>query len=159
MEPTDFEYGERQYTAEDPAGHQWTFSETLSDVAPEEWGGISAGGARGAINGVHALVFSKDAPALRGFFRDALGFASVDAGDGWLIFALPPAELGIHPADETRHEIYLMCDDIAAASAALRAKGIEVSEPAQAGFGVVVSINTPDGAELSLYQPHHPTAI
>src|SRR5918912_3897720 len=112
---------------------------------------------RPLINGVHALVFSRDAPALRAFFRDVLGFASVDAGDGWLIFALPPAELGIHPADETRHELYLMCDDIAAASAALRAQGVEVSEPSEAGFGVVVSIRTPDGGELPLYEPRHPT--
>jgi len=76
------------------------------------------------ITGVHALIFAKDADAVRAFFRDVLGFSSVDAGGGWLIFALPPAELGVHPADEAgRHELSLMCDNIQATVAALKSKG------------------------------------
>ena len=75
------------------------------------------------ITGAHAIVFSEDAEATRAFFRSVLGFPSVDAGDGWLIFALPPAELAVHPAAEPRHELYLMCDDIRATVDELEQKG------------------------------------
>lgn len=112
------------------------------------------------INGVHALIFSKDADAVRAFFRDVLGFTSVDAGGGWLIFALPPAELGIHPADENSHELYLMCDDLKATVEQLQGKGIEFSRPiSDEGFGLVTAAKIPGGGELALYQPKHPTAL
>jgi catechol 2,3-dioxygenase-like lactoylglutathione lyase family enzyme len=115
------------------------------------------------INGVHGIIFSKDADALRAFFRDVLGFQSVDAGGGWLIFALPPAELGIHPAEDNdagRQELYLMCDDIEATMADLKTRGVEFAGPAQnAGFGTMATINLPGGGQLALYEPRHPKAI
>ena len=113
------------------------------------------------LTGAHVIIFNKDADAVRAFFRDTLGFRSVDAGGGWLIFALPPAELGIHPTDETgHHELYLMCDDIEQTVTDLEAKGVQFSsEITDAGFGRVISFRIPGGAELSLYQPSHPTAI
>jgi catechol 2,3-dioxygenase-like lactoylglutathione lyase family enzyme len=112
------------------------------------------------ITGVHALVFSKDAEAVRAFLRDVLGLRSVDAGGGWLIFALPPAELAVHPAtDGGRAELYLMCDDVAATVDALRAEGIEVARPvSDQGWGLLTAIALPGGVELGLYQPRHPTA-
>ena len=80
------------------------------------------------INGMHAIVFSPEAEKVRDFFADVIGLSSVDAGGGWLIFALPPAELAVHPADgESRHQLYLMCDDIGATLADLRARGVEVA--------------------------------
>ena len=112
------------------------------------------------INGVHALLFSEDADGLRDFLGDVLGLRSVDAGDGWLIFALPPAELAVHPATEGgRAELYLMCDDVAATVDALRAEGIEVARPiSDQGWGLLTAITLPGGVELGLYQPRHPTA-
>jgi predicted enzyme related to lactoylglutathione lyase len=113
------------------------------------------------ITGVHAIIFNQDADAVRAFFRDTLGFSSVDAGHGWLIFALPPAELGIHPTDEAgHHELYLMCDDIHKTVEELKIKGVEFSKPiSDAGFGLMTSFTIPGGAELALYEPKHPTAI
>ena len=113
------------------------------------------------ITGVHALVFSKDAEAVRAFLRDVLGFPSVDAGGGWLIFALPPAELAAHPAEESgAHELYLMCDDIAATVQELEGKGVEFATPVtEQGFGLATRLKLPGGGELGLYQPRHPTAI
>jgi predicted enzyme related to lactoylglutathione lyase len=115
------------------------------------------------ITGAHAIIFSHDADAVRAFFRDVLGFASVDAGGGWLIFALPPAELGVHPIDASetgRHELYLMCDDIEKTVKELTAKGVVFSKPIEnAGFGLVTQFTIPGGAEIALYQPRHPTAI
>ena len=113
------------------------------------------------ITGVHALVFSKDAEAVRGFFRDVLGLSSVDAGGGWLIFALPPAELAAHPAEESgAHELYLMCDDIAATVPELEGKGVQFAGPvSDQGFGLMTRIKLPGGGELGLYEPRHPTAI
>jgi catechol 2,3-dioxygenase-like lactoylglutathione lyase family enzyme len=111
------------------------------------------------ITGAHAVVFSRDADALRAFFRDVLGFPSVDAGGGWLIFALPPAELAAHPAEEDgRHELYLMCDDVHATVAELEGKGVEFSRPVtDEGFGLMTAIKLPGGGELGLYEPRHPT--
>ena len=111
------------------------------------------------INGVHGIIFSEDAEALRAFLADVLGFSSVDAGGGWLIFALPPAELAAHPADEGgRHELYLMCDDIEKTIEELEAKGVEFSGPvSDQGFGRLTAIKLPGGGELGLYQPKHPT--
>jgi len=113
------------------------------------------------ITGVHALVYTKDADGVRAFFRDVLGFPSVDAGDGWLIFALPPAELGIHPSDgKLEHELYLMCEDCEATIADLKSKGVEFTRPVtDEGYGLFTSIRLPGGGELGLYQPKHPTAI
>lgn len=114
------------------------------------------------INGVHALIYSKDADKDRAFLRDVLGFKSVDAGEGWLIFKLPPAEVGVHPADasgETPVELYLMCDDVEKTIAELRAKGVECSEPQDQGWGILTSITLPSGGKLGMYQPRHPTAI
>ena len=109
------------------------------------------------ITGVHAVMFSPGAERVRAFFQDVLGLPSADAGGGWLIFALPPAELAVHPADgETRHELYLMCDDIHATLAELRGKGVEVArEVADQRWGLLAAIRLPDGSELPLYQPRH----
>jgi catechol 2,3-dioxygenase-like lactoylglutathione lyase family enzyme len=110
------------------------------------------------ITGAHAIVYSRDADADRAFFRDVLGFPSVDAGGGWLIFALPPAELAAHPADAGgRHELYLMCDEIQATVADLQAKGVEFTAPvSDEGFGLLTSLKLPGGGELGLYEPRHP---
>ena len=113
------------------------------------------------ISGIHAIVYSRDAERARAFFRDTLGFSSVDAGHGWLIFALPPAELAAHPTDENEHhELYLMCDDIHAAVAELKSKGVEFTRPVtDQGWGLLTRLRIPGGGEMGLYQPKHPTAI
>ncbi len=113
------------------------------------------------ISGVHAVIFTKDADGLRAFFRDVLEFRSVDAGGGWLIFALPPAELAAHPADEDGHqELYLMCDDVAATVDELSRKGVEFTGPiSDEGFGLLTAIRLPGGGELGLYEPRHPTPL
>src|ERR1700743_3305415 len=107
---------------------------------------------------MHAIVFSAEAEKVRAFFADVLGMPSVDAGGGWLIFALPPAELAVHPSDgETRHELYLMCDDIPATLAGLRARGVEVArEVSDQGWGLLAAIRLPDGSEFPIYEPRHP---
>ncbi len=113
------------------------------------------------ITGVHAIVFSEDAEAARRFFGEVLGFDSVDAGGGWLIFALPPAELAAHPSEGgSRHELYLMCDDIAATMDELQEKGVEISRPvSDQGWGIVTSIRIPGGGEIGLYEPRHPSPL
>jgi catechol 2,3-dioxygenase-like lactoylglutathione lyase family enzyme len=113
------------------------------------------------INGVHALIYTKDADADRAFFRDTLGFSFADAHDGWLIFSLPPAELAFHPTEgEERHELYLMCDDVQATIDELRAKGVEFTQPvSDVSFGLVTAIRLPGGSELGLYEPKHPTPL
>ncbi|HUA29619.1 MAG TPA: VOC family protein [Streptosporangiaceae bacterium] len=113
------------------------------------------------INGVHAIMFSPRADEVRAFLRDVLDMSSVDAGGGWLIFALPPAELAVHPADGNgHHELYLMCDDIRATLAELAAKGAEVvRDVSDQGWGLLSAIRLPDGSELAIYQPRHPTPI
>ncbi len=112
------------------------------------------------ITGVHAIVFSPEAEKVRAFFSDVLGLSSVDAGGGWLVFALPPAELAVHPADgDSRHELYLMCDDIQATLAELRDKGVEVAQDvSDQGWGRLAAIRMPDGSEFPIYEPRHPTA-
>jgi predicted enzyme related to lactoylglutathione lyase len=139
------------------------------------------------INGVHAIVFSSEAELLRAFFRDVLGLTWADAGGGWPVFALPPAELAVHPADadsggrgagrfntdlysgtsssaargraaDGRHELYLMCDDIHATLAELAGKGAEIaSEVSDQGWGLLAAIRLPDGTELPIYEPRHPS--
>ena len=113
------------------------------------------------IIGAHAIIYSRDAEADRSFFRDVLRFDSVDAGGGWLIFKLPPAELAMHP-DETggRHELYLMCDDVHATVEELKAQGVEiVREVTDEGFGLASAIRLPGGGELGLYEPRHPSPL
>src|SRR6266850_1673716 len=110
------------------------------------------------VFGAHVIVYSKDATADRAFFRDVLGFPSVDAGHDWLIFALPPAELAVHPADgEVGQELYLMSDDLAADMAALEAKHVRCSEVEAARWGSLTRIQLPGGGEIGLYQPKHPS--
>jgi catechol 2,3-dioxygenase-like lactoylglutathione lyase family enzyme len=112
------------------------------------------------IFGAHVIVYSKDATADRAFFRDALGLSSVDAGDGWLIFALPPAEIAVHPAGEdVGHELYFMCDDLNAEIAALGEKSIRCSEVEEARWGAVTRVRLPGGSEIGLYQPKHSLAV
>ena len=118
-----------------------------------------------AFIGTHVLIYSSDAPATRAALRDVFGFKHIDAGDGWLIFRLPPAELGIHPAEHRgpaagRHAVSLICDDIHATVRDLRAKGIEVAgEPADHGYGITVVVTLPGGVEIQVYEPRHPLAI
>jgi hypothetical protein len=113
------------------------------------------------ITGVHAIVFSPQADQVRAFLRDVVGLSSADAGGGWLIFALPPAELAVHPADgDTRHELYLMCDDIHATLAELRGKGVEVAQDVtDQGWGLLAAIRLPDGSQLPIYEPRHPSPL
>jgi len=113
------------------------------------------------ITGAHAIVFTRDAEAVRAFLRDVLGLPSVDAGGGWLVFALPPAELAAHPVDgEPRYELYLMCDDIRATVDELNAKGVEFTRPVtDAGWGLVTALALPGGGELGLYEPRHPSPL
>ena len=112
------------------------------------------------IFGAHVVVHSRDAAADRAFLRDVLGFASVDAGHGWLIFALPPAEVAVHPTEEAeRHELYLMCNDLRAEISALALKGVRCSEVHEARWGSIVKIQLPSGSEVGFYEPKHPTAF
>jgi predicted kinase len=110
------------------------------------------------ISGVHAIIFSKDADAVRAFLRDVLELPSVDAGEGWPVFALPPAELAAHPADDAgHHELYLMCDDIEATVNELAGRRVVVTRPiSEERWGRLAAIGIPDGGELRLYQPRHP---
>jgi predicted enzyme related to lactoylglutathione lyase len=112
------------------------------------------------IEGAHVIIYSSDAEADRAFLRAVLGSTGVDAGDGWLIFALPPAEVAVHPTDgEPRHELYLACDDLDATLADLAARGVEVAHPrSEQRWGLLASIRMPSGAELPLYEPRHPVA-
>jgi hypothetical protein len=113
-----------------------------------------------AITGVHGLFYTPEAEKLREIFRDVFKFSYVDAHDGWLIFALPPAELGIHPDDKPWHEITFMCDDINATVADLKAKGIEFTgDPEPAGFGVKATMILPGDVQVMVYEPRHKTAI
>jgi catechol 2,3-dioxygenase-like lactoylglutathione lyase family enzyme len=112
------------------------------------------------IFGAHVILYSKDANADRDFLRDVLGFGSVDAGHGWLIFALPPAEMAVHPAEENdRHELYFMCDDLKAEMSALEKKGVPCSQVHNERWGSITRIRLPGGGEVGLYQPTHPTAL
>jgi catechol 2,3-dioxygenase-like lactoylglutathione lyase family enzyme len=108
------------------------------------------------INGAHVIIYSKDADADRAFLKDILGFKSVDVGGGWLIFALPPAEVACHPGDENdHHELYLMCEDLKATMAALDAKGIQCTDVQEPPWGILTTIKLPGGGRLGLYQPKH----
>jgi hypothetical protein len=118
------------------------------------------------IIGAHALLYTSEPEALRATLRDAFGWKHVDAGGGWLIFAMPPSELGVHPAEGptyeagVRHQLTFMCDDMQETIRELRSKGIEVKgEPENEGFGITVMLGLPGGVEVMLYEPHHPVAI
>jgi catechol 2,3-dioxygenase-like lactoylglutathione lyase family enzyme len=112
------------------------------------------------IFGAHVILYSKDADADRIFFRDVLGFKSVDAGHGWLIFALPLAEAAFHPDEENnRRELYFMCDDLKAEMSALKKKGVSCSETQEARWGSITKIKLPGGGQIGLYQPKHPMAL
>ena len=112
------------------------------------------------ISGAHIVLYSKDAEADRSFFRDLLGFKYVDAGHGWLIFALPPAEAAVHPSGENgAHELYFMCDDLKAEMASLAKKGVKCSKVDEARWGSITKMQLPGGGNVGLYQPKHPTAL
>jgi catechol 2,3-dioxygenase-like lactoylglutathione lyase family enzyme len=111
------------------------------------------------ITGIHAVVFSPEAEKVRAFFADTLGMPSADAGAGWLIFALPPAELAVHPSSgDSQHQLYLMCDDIHATLAELSGKGAEIAQEVRdQGWGLLAAVRLPDGSEFPIYQPRHPS--
>ena len=121
------------------------------------------------ITGAHVLLYSEDPEADRAFFRDALKFRAVDAGEGWLIFALPPAEVAVHPGsgNPPRHggehmlgaELYLMCDNLRPVIRSLKAKKVRCTPVAKAPWGIKTTIRMPSGGEIGLYQPAHPTAL
>jgi catechol 2,3-dioxygenase-like lactoylglutathione lyase family enzyme len=122
------------------------------------------------VNGAHVLLYSKDPAADRAFFRDILGFRSVDAGEGWLIFALPPAEMGIHPSEgdfvQTHGDhsllgavLYLMCKDVRSLVRSLAARNVDASGIIEAPWGLATTIGLPSGGRIGLYQPTHPTAL
>ncbi|MGA9670456.1 MAG: VOC family protein [Terracidiphilus sp.] len=116
------------------------------------------------IFGAHVVVYSNDAEADRAFFRDTLDLASVDAGLGWLIFALPPSEIAVHPAEKPspengRHRLYLMCDDLQAEIKTLEKKGVPCSQVQEARWGSITGFQLPGGSKVGLYQPKHPTAL
>jgi hypothetical protein len=115
-----------------------------------------------AITGIHAILYTRDAGADRAWLADALGLESVDAGGGWLIFALPPAELAAHPASSEAGnvELYLMCDNIETTMRALRDKGVAFDGPAtDERWGLVTKIVLPSGARLGLYEPSHASPL
>jgi len=109
------------------------------------------------INGAHVVIYSRDAEADRAFFREVLGLGFVDAGHGWLIFALPAAESAVHPAEANdRHELYLMCDNLKAEMERLRAEGVACTEVVEARWGSITRMRLPGGGEIGLYEPKHP---
>ena len=132
---------------------EWTVRATVSRVAD--------GSNELGVTGVHAIVFSPEADRVRAFFRDVLELSHVEAHDGWPIFALPPAEIAVHPAqDGGRHELFLMCEDIDATIAELERRGIETTGGViDEGWGRWTTIVMPDGAGLKVYQPTHPSPI
>ena len=117
------------------------------------------------IIGTHMLLYTSEPEALRAMLRDVFGFSHVDAGHGWLIFALPPAEIGVHPTDPPHgeagtHAVSFMCDDIHATVKELRAKGVTIpGEPEDHGYGITVMMELPGGCPVQLYEPRHPLAI
>jgi catechol 2,3-dioxygenase-like lactoylglutathione lyase family enzyme len=117
------------------------------------------------IEGAHTIIFASDADRARTFFRDVLGLANIDAGDGWLIFRLPPGELAIHPGpggghDSAQHELFLMCHDVRATVAELQQKGVEFLAPiTDAGYGLMTRFKVPGAGEIGLYEPRHPSPL
>jgi catechol 2,3-dioxygenase-like lactoylglutathione lyase family enzyme len=112
------------------------------------------------IHGAHVVIYSKDADADRAFFRDVLHFPFVDAGHGWLIFAMPPLEAAFHDAqDNGRHELYLMVDDIEATLKHLRSKKVKVSNISEQRWGKVATLTLPGGGAIGVYEPSHPSPL
>jgi catechol 2,3-dioxygenase-like lactoylglutathione lyase family enzyme len=113
------------------------------------------------ITGAHSIIYATDAEAARAFLRDTLGLSNVDVGSGWLIFKSPPAELAVHPADPAASgtiELYLMCDDLQATMADLKAKGVELGDVTEARWGLLTTVRVPGAGEIGLYEPRHPVA-
>jgi hypothetical protein len=112
------------------------------------------------FTGAHVIIYSRSAEADRAFLRDQLGLASVDAGEGWLIFKLPPAEIAVHPTEtEPKHELYFMCDNLEEALGRLTGAGAAISTPtSDEGWGLLAQVTLPSGSALSLYEPRHPVA-
>ena len=111
------------------------------------------------ISGAHVVMYSKNAESDRAFFGEVLGFKSVDAGHGWLIFALPPTEAAFHPAEHDVHELYLMCDDLKTEMASLAKNGVKCSKVEEARWGSITKMRLPSGGSVGLYQPKHPTVL
>jgi catechol 2,3-dioxygenase-like lactoylglutathione lyase family enzyme len=112
------------------------------------------------INGAHVVIYTKDAEGDRAFFRDVLKFPSVDAGHGWLIFAMPPAEAAFHDSESNdKHELYLMCDDIAATLKDLASKKVTVSDVNEQRWGKLATFTLPGGGKVGIYEPKHPSPI
>lgn len=112
------------------------------------------------LTGAHVVVYSKDAEADRAFFRDILGFRSVDAGHGWLIFAVPTAEVAFHPHDQNnKHEMFFTCDDLKVEVAALQKKGVQVGRISEEQWGARTTISHPGGGAIGLYEPKHPVTL
>ena len=108
------------------------------------------------IVGAHSIVYSKNPAADRAFFRDALGLPSVDVGEGWLIFGLPPAEVAVHPSSENDvHELYLMCDDVTGFVGGMKKRGIDCGPVMDRGWGLLTEVKLPGGGKLGVYQPRH----
>jgi catechol 2,3-dioxygenase-like lactoylglutathione lyase family enzyme len=112
------------------------------------------------IHGTHVIIYSKDAEADRAFFRDVLKYESVDAGHGWLIFALPPAEVAVHPSDTNDvHEFFLMCDDIQSLVAEMKRKNVTCSPVDEQRWGSITRLTLPGGGQLGVYQPKHASPL
>jgi len=112
------------------------------------------------IRGTHVIVYSRDAAADRAFFRDVLRYESVDAGGGWLIFALPPAELAVHPSDENdAHELYFVCDDVKAFVTDMTNRGVACSDVEELRWGSLTRVTLPGGGKIGVYQPKHPSVV
>ena len=112
------------------------------------------------IDGAHIVIYSRDPEADRTFFRDVLKFSSVDAGHGWLIFAMPPLEAAFHDSEKNdHHELYFMCDDIAATLKDLKSKNVKVSEINEQRWGKLATFALPGGGKIGVYQPNHPSPL
>ena len=111
------------------------------------------------IHGAHIIIYSKDAEADRAFFRDVLKYPSADAGHGWLIFSLPPAEVAVHPSDHEFHELYLMCDDVQELVAEMARKGIATTAVREERWGLLTQVALPSGSKLGIYEPKHPSPL
>ena len=109
------------------------------------------------INGAHVVIYTKDPEADRAFFRDVLKLTSVDAGHGWLIFAMPPLEAAFHDSPSNdQHELYFMCDDIATTLQDLRSRNVTVSDVSEQRWGKLATFTLPSGGKIGIYQPNHP---
>ena len=114
----------------------------------------------GMINGAHIVIYTKDAEADRAFFRDVLKLSSVDAGHGWLIFAMPPSEAAFHDSEKNdQHELYFMCDDLPATLKELKSKNVKVSDVGEQRWGKLAKFELPGGGKIGIYQPSHASPL